>query len=193
MIGDSECTLASLEKVNSAFGEYFGNRVGEIVNLQANIEKYCPVGNDGEWWHTASDYNGADRATRTDSEIKDIAEDSEWQNGPSYLKLPPNDWPINRDFASRKEDHIPNGELLKRYRNLIHATKVKQDLGIQNLIDPQYTNVWEKLINKTRWLVNWPMQLEFFNTKFGGSSMSAQIGYAKILWFRTVMHKLEKT
>ena len=33
------------------------------------------------------------------------------------------------------------------------------------------------------------MRLEFFNTKFGGSSMSAQIGYAKILWFRTVMHK----
>ena len=57
---------------------------------------------------------------------------------------------MNRDFASRKEDHIPNGELLKRYRNLIHATQVKQDLGIQTLIDPQYTNVWEKLIDKTR-------------------------------------------
>ena len=47
MIGDSECTLASLEKVISAFGEYFGNSIGEIVNLQSNIKKYCPVGNDG--------------------------------------------------------------------------------------------------------------------------------------------------
>ena len=38
MIGDSECTLACLEKVSTAFGEYFGNRVGEIVEKQAKIE-----------------------------------------------------------------------------------------------------------------------------------------------------------
>ena len=130
IIGDSECTLSSLEKVNSAFGEYFGNRIGEIVNIQANIEKYCPVGNDGEWWHTASNNNAADRATRVDSEIIDIAEGSEWQDGPSYLKMPPSDWPINRNFASRKEDHIPQGELLKRYRNLIHAVQINADIGI---------------------------------------------------------------
>ena len=131
MIGYSECTLASLEKINSAFGEYFGICVGGIVNLQTKIEKYCVVWNDGEWWHTASDDNSADRATRTDSEIINIAEDSEWHNGPSYLKLPSREWLVNRDSASGEEDHIPNGELLKRYRNLIHATQVKQDPGIQ--------------------------------------------------------------
>ena len=31
MIGDSECTLASLEKVNCAFGEYFENWIGEVA------------------------------------------------------------------------------------------------------------------------------------------------------------------
>ena len=92
MIGDSECTLGSLEKVNLAFGEYYGNHIGEIVNLQTNNEKYCPVGNYGKWWHTASDNNGADRAIRTDFEIKNIAEDSKWQNRPSYIKLLPKVW-----------------------------------------------------------------------------------------------------
>ena len=38
-IGDSECTLACLEKVNAAFGEYFGNRVGEITDTLAKIEQ----------------------------------------------------------------------------------------------------------------------------------------------------------
>ena len=45
--------------------------------------------------------------------------------------------------------------------------------------------MWEKFIDKTRCLVNWPMQFAFFDTKFGGASISAQIGYAKTLWFRT--------
>ena len=30
-LGDSECTLASLENVSTAYGEYFGNRIGEVV------------------------------------------------------------------------------------------------------------------------------------------------------------------
>ena len=192
MIGDSECTLASLEKVNSAFGEYFGNRVGEIVDFQARIEKFCPVGNNGEWWHTASKNNAADRATRIDSEIVDITEGSEWQDGPSYLKMPPSEWPINRDFAERKEDHIPQGELLKRYRNLIHVVQVDPEVGIQLFIDPHSTNVWEKLINKTRWLVTWPMMTQFFNTKYGGSTVVARTTYAKTLWFRSVMKETQE-
>ena len=43
-IGDSECILACLEKTNCALGEYFGNRVGEILDTQAKIERMCPVG-----------------------------------------------------------------------------------------------------------------------------------------------------
>ena len=37
LLGDSECTLASLEKTSGAFGEYFGNRVGDIYDNQARI------------------------------------------------------------------------------------------------------------------------------------------------------------
>ena len=189
MIGDSECVLASLEKVNAAFGEYFGNRCGEILNLQALIEKICLVGNNGEWWHTESKHNGADRATRLDSNIADISEGSEWQNGPSYLKLPQSEWPLNRDFALRSDQHIPKGELLKRYRNLINKIEVVQKFGIHNFIDINTTNVWEVLIRKTQWFVTWPMLHSFFNKDLGGSAIACRALYAKTLWFRTVMDK----
>ena len=103
MIGDSECTLACLEKVNSAFGEYFGNRIGEIFELQAKIELHCKVGYDGEWWHTESKNNAADILTRVDATVEDVAQGSDWQVGRSFLEKPPPKWPITRDFAERKE------------------------------------------------------------------------------------------
>ena len=102
MIGDSECTLACLENVSTPFGEYFGNRIGKIVEKQAKIEQFCPVGYNGEWYHTSSDNNGADRPTRLDSTIQDVVLGSEWQSGFAYLKLPPSEWPISRTFAERK-------------------------------------------------------------------------------------------
>ena len=51
---------------------------------------------------------------------------------------------------------------------------VKQDLGIQTLIDFQYTNVWEKLIDKTQQLITGPKQLAFFNTFFNQPKLDAQ-------------------
>ena len=85
--GDSECTLASLEKVKSEFCEYFCNRIGEMINFKTNIEKYCPVGNNSEVVAYRKYLSWCRWSTGTDSEIIDIAEDSEWQNGPSYLKI----------------------------------------------------------------------------------------------------------
>ena len=182
MIGDSECTLASLEKVNAAFGEYFGNRIGEIIDTQAKIEQICPVGQNGEWWHTSSHNNAADRATRSDSTIQDIEEGSEWQTGPLFLKRPPSEWPINRDFAERKDEHIPQSELLKRFRCLIQNVQTENVLGVNQLIDPFSTNYWDKLINKTQLLL-----IPFHNKKYGSTDDASRIVSAKRLWFLTAM------
>ena len=64
MLGDSECTLASIEKTSGALGEYFGNRVGEILDNQAKMQEICPVGDEGERYHVSSDDNAADKPTR---------------------------------------------------------------------------------------------------------------------------------
>ena len=78
LLGDSECTLSSIEKTSGALGEYFGNRVGEIHDNQAQIQKSCPVGMEGEWYHLSSSDNAADQPTRLDSTIADILPSSSW-------------------------------------------------------------------------------------------------------------------
>ena len=75
-IVDSECTLACLEKVNAPFGEFFGNRVGEVQDNQAKTEQYCQVGENGEWWFTPSCHNAADQLTHSDATPADLNADS---------------------------------------------------------------------------------------------------------------------
>ena len=184
IIGDSECTLASREKVNAAFGEWFGNRLGTVLEMQALIEKYCPIGIDGEWWHTDSKNNAADRGTRLNSTIQDVGPGSEWQCGPAFLKRPPSEWPINRDFAQRKEELIPQNELLKRFRGMINNTQVQIPPGIHQLIDPECTNDWEYLVFKTQILV-FPLE----KLKHGANSFEdvSVIEAAKRQWFLSAM------
>ena len=69
-IGDSECTLASLEKIDAAFGEYFGNRVGEIIDSHAKIEQL--INSSIQRVHIQSIDNAADKATRLDSTPIDL-------------------------------------------------------------------------------------------------------------------------
>ena len=151
MLGDSECTLASIEKTSGALGEYFGNRVGEILDNQAKMQEICPVGNEGEWYHVSSDDNAADKPTRVNSTHTDILPDSTWQRGPSYLYTPTSTWPIDRDFALRKEACIPENEILRRYRGIINNVTAESmhNIGIHNLIDPNFTNDWDRLIERT--------------------------------------------
>ena len=182
-IGDSECTLSSLEKVNGAFGEYFGNRIGEIMDIQAQIEKFCPVGQNGEWWYVPSCHNAADQATRPDSTAQDVNVNSLWQSGPSYLQELPSKWPINRDFANRKDDCIPQGELLKQFRCLIQATEVTNTLhGINQILSPFRTNYWTKLLRLTQLLLSWYHKIHVPNT-----SAALTLESSKNLWFLSVM------
>ena len=141
-IGDSECTLGSIEKTSGAFGEYFGNRVSEIHSNQAQIEEYCPVGSDA-----------ADQPTKTDSTLEDVSYGSTWQNGPRYLQLPQSEWPINREFADRKDSKIPSSEILKKFRAVVHHINEVPEIGVQNLIDPFSTNYWDVLIRHTEVLL----------------------------------------
>ena len=181
-IGDSECTLSSLEKVNGPFGEYFGNRIGEIQDTQAQIERLCAVGENGEWWFTASCHNAADQATRPDSDPVDVAADSMWQSGRSYLKGPRSTWPIDRQFANRKDECIPQNELLKQFRCIIQLTDVSPPAGVEQLIDPYSTNDWNKLIDVTKIMLTW-----FHKTIVAHSNAALLLQNAKKLWFLSAM------
>ena len=181
-IGDSECILSSLEKINAPFGEYFGNRVGEVQDNQAKIEQYCPVGEDGEWWFTRSSHNAADQLTHADATPADLGADSIWQRGPSYLRGPRSTWPIDRNFATRKEEHIPQNELLKQFRCMIHVTEASLPLSIANVIDPLRTNNWHKLLRVTQFVLSW-----FHNVHVDDTNAALRLQQAKRLWFLSAM------
>ena len=93
-------------------GGYFGNRVGEVQDNQAKIEQNCHVGEDGEWCFTPSCHNAADQLTHSDSTPA-----ASWlgQCGSSFIKDLRSLWPIDRNFAARKDDAIPHIELLKQF------------------------------------------------------------------------------
>ena len=117
--GDSETVLASREKDAGFFGEFYGNRIGETYDFMDEIKKMTKVGNDGEWWHVKSEDNAADRASRLDSTPADLGIGSEWQDGPSYLRLVRDEWPFERNFADRKNKVlIPKEEIVKKYRGM---------------------------------------------------------------------------
>ena len=123
IIGDSECTLASIEK----------------ARLDTDCSELCP--------------------------------DSEWQNGPSFLKSPQLNWPVNRDFAEKKENYIPQAELLKKYRCMIQMVEWEVKYCVDQIIDPYCTNDWEKLINKTQLLL-----IPFHKIRYGESEFGKKSG-----------------
>ena len=61
----------------------------------------------------SSDDNAADKPTRVNSTHTDILPDSTWQRGPLYLYTLTSSWPIDRDFALRKEACTSENEINK--------------------------------------------------------------------------------
>ena len=104
--------------------------------------------------HVPSKYNAADLPTRLDCRIVDIDMESVWQSGPAFLQQSPHEWPVNRDFANRKEQLVPQLEILKRFRCVIQNTNVETTFGIHVLIDPFSTNQWHNLLRRTQMVMS---------------------------------------
>ena len=157
--GDSETVLAAREKAVGALGEYFGNRIGEIWDLQGKIEEIVPIGLEGkgEWYHMPSADNCADRPSRLDSKIEDLSESSEWLKGKSYLYEEFSQWPWERKFTNRKiSEAIPKKELASKYRGLVSTSKNTEENPILKLLDYGFiTNEYDKLIDKTEPFFRW--------------------------------------
>ena len=101
---DSECTISAMEKTGGALAPYFASRVSEASNNLASLAETTEV---LPIQHVPGLLNPADIATRDTSLPQDVAEQSTWQSGPSYLALPMEHWPFSRNFL----DRIPDQEL----------------------------------------------------------------------------------
>ena len=87
---DSSCTLALLKKDSGALKEFMGNKVSEVLQTAT----------PDQFFHVKSADNIADLGTRMDATPADADLGSEWQCGPSWLKLDFKDWPVSQDTSS---------------------------------------------------------------------------------------------
>ena len=88
-----------------------GNRVSETLR-STEVE---------EWYHIESKKNISDLGTRTNAGVSDVAEESDWQRGPPWMRLPVEEWPVSQDITGVA---IPTEVLLKKHlrSQIIHRT-----------------------------------------------------------------------
>uniref|UniRef100_G3NG64 Reverse transcriptase domain-containing protein n=2 Tax=Gasterosteus aculeatus TaxID=69293 RepID=G3NG64_GASAC len=80
---DSQTVLGAIQRESYGFQTFFANRIGEI---QGSTQRQ-------DWWWIPGTLNIADIITRG-AGPKDLDEGSPWQQGPEFLSLPANEWPI---------------------------------------------------------------------------------------------------
>ena len=83
---DSTATLGLIKADSGSLATYGGNRVGEIRSL-TNFE---------DWYWVATDQQVADIGTRSSAVPKDLEAGTRYQDGPEWLKLPANEWPVKK-------------------------------------------------------------------------------------------------
>jgi Pao retrotransposon peptidase len=92
---DSSVVLGMLKCDSASFLEFVGTRVSEIKSLSVP---------DKEWFWIPTDCNLADLGTRPNVEPGDLAEDSDYQNGMFWMRLPEEEWPVRKEFSAPPEE-----------------------------------------------------------------------------------------
>ena len=105
MLSDSSCSISAVEKSTSVLKPFFHNRVSEIQENIVEMKNYCIV---EDFQHVRGDLNPADLATRGVAKAVDLGPGSFWQQGPSFLCLRRELWPVGRKFISEK---LPSDEI----------------------------------------------------------------------------------
>jgi hypothetical protein len=85
---DSSVVLGMLQCNSQSFLEFMGTRVSEIKS-KSDVET--------EWNWIPTDCNLADMGTRTDVKPSDMMEDSDYQLGMPWMRLPVEEWPAKKD------------------------------------------------------------------------------------------------
>ena len=123
--GDSQCTIASIEKSGDQLAQYFCNRSSEISR---NLEDLAAEVQVDPVQHVPGNLNPADIPTRATSTVSDLHPDSIWMRGPDFLQLDRDQMPLSRQFLEEHEDLIPSEELRVKKVTLLLTKVTGHDL-----------------------------------------------------------------
>ena len=124
-IVDSEIVRAMIQKESYGFNTFVGVRVGEIQ------EKTNPT----DWYWVEGSKNVADMLTRGNTPLE-LAEDSEWQLGPRFLKEEER-WPLSSSYSGSK---------LPEKNAAVNLLEVGQQSSISGSIDISRFSNYDKLL-----------------------------------------------
>ena len=166
-IVDSEIVQAMIHRQSYGFNTFAGNRIGEI-HRSTQPEEWGWV--EGKPW-----INIADLTTRGCSP-DELKEGSIWQEGPEFLKLPENQWPV--DWDVKKGVSLPE---LKRKEKFVGVVNPVESLAKR--IDAERFSKWKVLKNTTARI----LQL-YSRYKSGGGHSSLltpeDLEKAEIFWIK---------
>ena len=127
--GDSMCALMAIRREGAIYRPYFQNRVAEVNANMAELDALVdtvepPLKIDGP-------ANPADICTRRRARPQDVSGDSEWQSGPSFLRLDRGDWPLS---TPDDPSAVPEQEL-RRTAVRVGQVDGQNARGLSTLID----------------------------------------------------------
>ena len=130
---DSTITLAWIRSKRKRLKPFVSSRVGEI---QTNVQPF-------QWRHIPTEHNVADDVSRGLS----VAELSgRWKNGPAFLLLPKEEWPI--ESANADQDEVERE--CKKIQAVGTVTSKETATGV---IDCERLSRWGRLVRVTAWVL----------------------------------------
>ena len=176
-IVDSEIVKAMINKDSYGFNTFAANRIGEI-HRNTKSEN---------WYWIEGKLNIADITTRG-CDAAELNEDSTWQNGPDFLKLPESEWPI---LSETTIADLP--ERKKQFVGIV--AEASQNHSLATVIDIQRFSKVKMLLNVTALI----MKL-YSRFKSGGDKLDTDIStedtrLAERMWIkdaqRSIFEELE--
>ncbi|KAJ8278530.1 hypothetical protein GJAV_G00088610 [Gymnothorax javanicus] len=150
---DSQTVLGAIQRESYGFQTFFANRIGEI---QSSTQ--CQ-----DWWWIPGPLNIADIITRG-AGPKDLDEHSPWQQGPEFLSLPVDEWPIKsaKHVSATARDSV--GKMQKKsFAAALIRAQVKEPLdlerrrppagaAVRNLVDEGRFSNFAYLVKTVAWI-----------------------------------------
>lgn len=150
---DSQTVLCSVQRESYGFQTFFANRIGEI-QISTQLQN---------WWWIPGSLNIADIITRG-AGPKELAENSPWQQGPKFLSLPAEEWPIKsaKDVSATGRESV--GRMQKKsFAVALTRAQVKEppDLehrrppagaAVRNLVDEGRFSNLTHLVKTIAWV-----------------------------------------
>ena len=95
---NSDCTISAIDSQNHILKPYLANRRVIVKGKFQEWQQKYPEIDFEPLQLFAGNLNPADLPTKRNCTAKDVQNDTPWQNGPSFLKLPRDQWPVSRAF-----------------------------------------------------------------------------------------------